>query len=454
MSATVQPAPATRPTAAFVAPVVAVFIGQLLMAVAVIPPWQNPDEPQHLLTARLVQSLGPGFVVEQELGSPEESPIVQSMARYGWWRHYQSQTPNPVPATFADGPGKVVTQYFGPPGGGSRLYYSAVSSLFDVAAIDAVLSQMYVMRVLAAAASILALLCIWSGTRHLLNQHAALGVAALAALHPQFAIVSASASPDAFVNLAGSVVWRQSAVLLTRGTTLPGLALLWLGAVAALVLRRMGAPVVAVAAVVTLVLAWREIRSKGRSPLRALAAAGALGLAVAAVTLATVPADLSRALNFLRIDPVQAVRQVAGSAAALPSFMEMLFRTFWLAAGWLRYSGPQWWQASVALLCVVAAAGLLLVRGHEKRQALMLSAAAVLVQVVAVVIYQFGILRSGPQGRYLFPVLPAVLCLIWLGWTAIVERIAEQRAAAVSLVMAVAFLNVSAWLFVIIPAFR
>jgi uncharacterized membrane protein len=76
------------------------------------------------------------------------------------------------------------------------------------------------------------------------------------------------------------------------------------------------------------------------------------------------------------------------------------------------------------------------------------------VQVVAVVIYQFGILRSGPQGRYLFPVLPAVLCLIWLGWTAIVERIAEQRAAAVSLVMAVAFLNVSAWLFVIIPAFR
>src|SRR5688572_1653910 len=99
-------------------PLLACFAAQLLVAVALIPPWQNPDEPQHLLTTRLVQTRGPEFVLESELGGPQEPPIVESMARYGWWRHYQWPTPDPLPSTFADGPATVVAQYFGPPGGG------------------------------------------------------------------------------------------------------------------------------------------------------------------------------------------------------------------------------------------------------------------------------------------------------------------------------------------------
>jgi hypothetical protein len=432
-------------------PVLACFAAQMVLAIAVIPPWQNPDEPQHLLTTRLVQTSGADFVVESAWGSAHEPPIVASMARYGWWKHYQRQTPDPLPLTFADGPAHVVAQYFGPPGGGSRLYYRAVAALFDAASIDSLLAQLYAMRALSALAALLSLWCVWNGTRRVLCDRAAAVVTACVALHPQFVFVSTSASPDAFVNLAGSIVWRQAAVLVSSGTTILDVALMWGAAIAALVLRRLGAPLLAIAAVVTAVVAWREI-ARARA-WRAVLASALVAVALIAVAALAVPTELNRSLSFIRFDPSRALSTVVANAAQLPAFIDMFFRTFWLAAGWLRYPGPFWWHLVTVAVCVTAGAGLILLAFKDRSKALWLSGIAVAIQSVAVLVYHFGILQSGPQGRYVFPVLPAIFCLVWLGWDALVGRRAHPQLAAVSLVVVMAFLNASAWVFVVLPAY-
>jgi hypothetical protein len=425
---------------------------QLILALALIPPWQNPDEPQHLMTTRLILTRGPDFVVESTWGDPSEALIVASMVRYGWWRHYGEPTPDPLPSTFAAGPAKVVGDYFGPPGGGSRLYYRAVAALFRTLGTDDVLRQLYAMRGVSAIAALLTIWCVWAGARALLDPRAALVITALVALHPQFVLVSTTASPDALVNLAGAVVWWQSALLLASGVTVASLAMLWIAAAMAFVIRRMGAPLLVVSGAVTIFVVSRDLWLKRawRSTLAAVAA-GAVLLVVAAPMLGT---DASRALGWIQFDRARALSTIAANSERLGGFFEMMFRTFWLAAGWLRYVGPPWWHAVTVALCAVAAIGLVrLVATRRHGQAFWLSIGAASLQIAAVVAYYFGILQSGPQGRYLFPVLPAIFCLLWLGWHAAVGGEKRPAFAALSLVVVMAVLNTSAWAFVILPAY-
>jgi hypothetical protein len=440
-----------RKSAPALAAIAACFVAQVVVSIAAIPPWQNPDEPQHLMTVRLTRMHGSDFVLERDLDRESERTIVESMARYDWWRHYGRSTPQPLPLTFADGPERVVAQYFGPPGGGSRLYYRAVAGLFDLGSIDRPLPQLYAMRILSALAAILSLCCIWSGTRTIVDDIGAGVVTALVVLHPQFVIVSTSASPDAFVNLAGSIVWRQAAVLVTSGTTIVDVAVMWCAALAALVLRRLGAPLLAIAAVVTAVVVCRDIARAHAWRIAAAAALAAVGvMAVAAVAL---PADVNRAVGFIRFDPSRALSTIVTNAAQLPAFVEMFYRTFWLAAGWLRYPGPPWWHAMTVAVCVTAVAGLIVEGWANRGRTLWLPVIAVGIQSVAVLAYTFGIMQFGPQGRYLFPVLPAIFCLVWLGWKALVGLQAPPRFAAASLVIIMVFLNNSAWVYVVLPAY-
>jgi hypothetical protein len=76
----------------------------------------------------------------------------------------------------------------------------------------------------------------------------------------------------------------------------------------------------------------------------------------------------------------------------------------------------------------------------------------VALQVAVLVAYYFGILGYGAQGRYLFPVLPAVFCLVWLGWTGL-TRHRHAPLVAVYLIAVMALLNMTAWTLVILPAY-
>jgi hypothetical protein len=162
-----------------------------------------------------------------------------------------------------------------------------------------------------------------------------------------------------------------------------------------------------------------------------------------------------RALESIQFDWLQSVTSTASRVDTLPRFIETMFTTFWLAAGWLRYPGPGWWHSVTLALSVIAACGVIVqsvTAPADERRLLWLPAAMVLVQVLVVVAHHFGITQTGPQGRYLFPVMAAALTLIWFGWRGWFGA-ARQPAAAVSLLGLMAFLNTTAWTLVIMPVY-
>src|SRR5688572_19574955 len=126
------------------------FVIQAALAVIVVPPWQNPDEPQHVMSVRQVLSFGAGYR-HDVLDQRAERAIIASMAEHQWWNHYGRATPVPLPQSFAEGPARVIGGYFGPPDGGSRVYYRSIAGLFRVARIDGLIPQLYIMRLLSAA---------------------------------------------------------------------------------------------------------------------------------------------------------------------------------------------------------------------------------------------------------------------------------------------------------------
>ena len=433
--------------------VLACFGAQMVVALVTVPPWQNPDEPQHLMAVRQVLAYGP-YDRFDSLEPGAERAIVASMIRYQWWEHYGRETPNPAPTSFQDGPAKVVRAYFGPPDGGSRLYYRFVASLFNAAHVEDLLAQLYVMRALSAIFAMLTLGCVWVGTQTMLDRRSALVVSAIVALQPQFVLVSTTAGPDALVNLAGGVFWWRAATLLTREVT--GLRAAWLLAagIAAFLIRRMGAPLVLVALGATAARLWPELN--GTRPRRVTTALGlsVVGVALVVIAWSLLPAEVHRAFAWIQFDPVQSITGIVSRAGGLPGFVETLFTTFWLSAGWLRYYGPAWWYGVTLVVSLVAAAGVLAPRVESvaERRARLLALAMFTLQVAVVVAFYFGILQTSPQGRYLFPVLPAIVSLLWLGWRRWFAA-HEQPGAAVSLIAIVGVLNIAAWVLVIAPAY-
>jgi hypothetical protein len=451
-----------------VAATLAALAAQLALAAAFIPPWQNPDEPQHVITVRLLMRHGPYFDIHQDRDDVGERAIVRSMAEYGWWTHYGVDVPDPVPSTFAAGPAQVVKDYFGPLGESSRLYHRGVASFFAVAGIEDVTLQMYAMRAVSMLAGLLTVLCIRAGSQIWLGDVSALVISTLAALHPQFVIVASTAGPDAIVNLASGVFWLFAVLTLSRSRIEADMGYLrrkwwpllafgcamWASAILAFQMRRIGMPLIVTAAFVTLIVVVRPaLAARRRSVLT-----GALFATCAAALLATatgmIDSDgLTRAGRWIQIDPAQSVATFLERLNELPRFVSGVFQSFWLAVGWLRHFGPASWYDAIAVVSIVSGIGVLIPRsssGHRTMTAL--AGVMVAVQVGAVVALYFGILRQGAQGRYLFPVLPAILSLLWIGWSGWFGP-QYHRVAAILLVCLMAVFNAAAWVAVIVPAY-
>jgi hypothetical protein len=443
---------AVSPPQAGASAVAVCFTAQLLVALVIIPPWQHPDEPQHVMNVRLHLEWGPRFSYGLA-DEASERAIVGSMAASGWWRHYQRETPEPVPKSFASGPANVVGTYFGPPGG-PQVYYRAVARLFRVAGVGDLLAQLYVMRALSALAGVLTLACAWSAVRQMLDARAAVVVTAALALLPQHVLASTSASPDAAVNLAGAIVWWQSAALITSRTAALPLAWVWIAAIAAFLTRRVGVPLIAIAAGITLtVVVWR-MWNGGRAARRAAGTVLAI-VVLAAVTRAMLAWDFYYAIDWAEFDLWRAAQTTVANAGRLPAFLWMTFTSFWLRAGWLRYPAPDWWYFLAAAVTATALTGFFRTTNlvATPRRLLLLMATMILVQFAALLVYYFGWVQAGPQGKYLFPMLPPIMTLVWLGWRRWFAAPEHQPTAAVALVAILAFMNVTGWVLVIMPAY-
>jgi len=428
------------------------LVCQLLLAFALIPPWQQPDEPTHLARAEFQKNR---LLAASGYGHPaREDEILISMARYDFWVHRGMVTPATIPKNFEASGQYVAVPVLTVerPPAFSLVTGRVLSWLPRLTLIE----DLYAMRVLSAALAILTLFVAWLTAHRTLAPSAAAMIACLLALHPQFAIISAAATPDAMVNLLGACVWWQAACGVADRRVLLALALMWTAAVAAAAVDRMGVPLVAVASIVSLVATVRRASLRRPWMMFGTSTAVFVILALAALVAALAAFGGSYALGHV----------FAGGWAPVPGaitwdrfvrFTWRLHEGWWYALGWGRYPPPVWWSAISAALTLAAVVGVGrrlfgdAILDRRTRTLLVLAAISIAIQLAAVY-WTFFRMGRGAQGRYLFPFLVPSLILLWVGIEAWVPRSRRMYAAA-ALIFLFALLDAAGWILVVIPAY-
>lgn len=421
----------------------------MLVALALIPPWQQPDEATHVARVELERSQ-----IALLDGTPDparEGEILQSMARYDWWEHRdrRSETPTVIPKNFSStGYGVAVpAQSFA----GPTAYTLVTGRLLSWIPRLTIVEDLYILRTLSAVFGLLTLWVAWLGARECLGTLGGVTVTALLALHPQFAVVATSAAADGLTNLFGACVWWQAVLALKGDRALLPLAGVWLAAIAAASTDRMGVPLLAIALVVSVVVVAQRTHRTAR-----LAAFIFAGLALVAAAWALNSAGETYGLasaftqNWL---PVPSAR----SWDFFARFTSFVHQSWWFSLGWVRYAPPSWWAMVVVALTAIAAVGTgwqLIGSGVFDAQRRTLIAVAVIgigLQVSAVywTYFRFG---RGAQGKSLFPVMVPCLVLLWAGIETWVPPPRRVHAAA-ALVLLLALLDAAAWGLVAIPAY-
>src|SRR5688572_23962229 len=67
-----------------------VLLSRMALSLAIVPPWQQPDEPIHVAIAEVWRSRITG---EGTSDRGREAEIIDSMIRHHWWRHYEKPLP-------------------------------------------------------------------------------------------------------------------------------------------------------------------------------------------------------------------------------------------------------------------------------------------------------------------------------------------------------------------------
>jgi hypothetical protein len=431
--------------AALLAVAMAILLSRMLLSALLVPPWQQPDEPIHVSAAEVWRSRISG---DDAGDRGRQADIIDSMIRHDWWQHYrQPLPPGPQPTRFV-GTGVVFqaiglepeSSSYAPP------YYASIGWLLSLAPRGAVERDLYVMRVVSMAFAVGTLWVAFVGSRLALDGLGAATVTGLLAVHPQFAIVSTTAAPDAVVNFAGAVLWWQTLSALRQAHYLRSLGFVWLAAVAAATVDRMGIALIPMAFIVTVVVTAERLR------LRHAVAVVVLTVLAMVVAVAALPAIRS---------PIQ----ISFREAVVPSsfgdaldytwrFTTFLFTSWWYSLGWGRYSAPQWWVIAVAVITAVATIGVAwrsLPRAGATRTVTIV-AVANLVCLLCALGWVFLRVRVGAQGRYLFPAIVPTLTLVSLGTLAWLPARMRQF-GSVSLVAAVTVLDLLAWILVAVPAY-
>jgi len=420
-----------------------ILLFHFLVALAVVPPWQHPDEPVHLLFSRILAGQT-SFDLSQRTDPVLEREIVASMAEHGWWRHYGRPVPDSLPPDLTRVGLAVVDS-------GPTTYYVLAAILLRTLGVDTLLGQLHALRWLSALLGVLTLWCGWAGTRRLFGLFAADVTVLAVALLPQFALASTAAGPGALVTFCGAVVWRQAGPLLA-GEHRAGV-LVWLAAGVAAVSKREGLPLLAMAAVVTLFSVAR-IRIEPGLPRRVLRAAGVAAVLSLLVTvfLQEEVVRISDTLPRLLDRPMDPESR---SWAYFRRFSVTLLDSAWLYGGWMRYPAPTPWMMTVRLLVIVSGGGLmwLIWRGGWRPHWRPVAVAVLFVAIQGAAIYVVHFrLHIGPQGRYLFPVLFPAMAVFWVGlrswWST-----RTWPLVATALVVILLLLDLTGWGTLLIPTY-
>lgn len=172
--------------------VLVIFVIRLALALGSVPPWQNPDEPQHVMAVWFAGGHDPS----PDAVARMEGAVIESMARHRWWELVGESTPSPLPVRFADDEALEERWIAMPRSDG--LYYAVASA---VCAAPSPEDTLEAARRLSAAAGLGVVVLAMAIGRSLLASWTGVGVGAVLALHPQFLVVATTASADAFIAL-------------------------------------------------------------------------------------------------------------------------------------------------------------------------------------------------------------------------------------------------------------
>lgn len=422
------------------------LVVQLACALLIIPPWQNPDEPRHFTTVRIL--MRHGAIRSAEMTDPEiEREILASLRRHDWWRLYHRPDPDPPPRRFIE-----VQSIEAPVVWGPSAYYHAARWLLRTLRTEDLLTQFYVLRFLSALLGVLTVWCVFRATSLACGRPAPVGVTALLALHPQFLIASTTVGPASLVNLCGALVWWQGTRLLVARPAVMPFLVMWAAVALAFFSLRLGLTLVGAATVLSVLSFWYWRRRDAR--LVVTLSWGAAVCAAAAIAVAY----FARSSVAIIVDYALADFRAPGEPfdwAYFGRFTRFLFDSSWLVAGWVQYPAPREILNGMLAVVVFAAIGLVpAVRRPDSGTTRVVLAAAgllVLLQVAAVYLVYFR-LHAGPHGRHLLPVIGPALLLLWagfLGWW----RKPSQPAAGLALLTIGALFNVVGWLVVLVPAY-
>jgi hypothetical protein len=434
---------------------------RLVLALALIPPWQQPDEPTHVAYVELQRHHGARPDAASD--PARETEILRSLVAYDWWEHRAVgfTPPTPMPERFSELGrigglrGRVAVDVIDTPN--PPLFHGVVAQFLRWLPSRSVVADMYTLRAISAILGMLTLWVAWRAAREWLGEAGGLTVALLLALHPQFALVATSASPDGAANFFAACAWWAAVAAVSRERIVLPLAALWGAAIAAAVADRVGVPLVGLALVASLAAVVTRVPRQARWPTRttiAVVLGSAVMLAAGAWGLAAFGSSYGIGYVFSRgLVPVPG----AMTWDSFVGFTWILHRSWWHAIGWGRYAPPAWWVLTATLITAAAVAGLgrTLRAGdigdRRTRMLFAVGAAGVAIQLAAIYWTYFR-MDNGAQGRYLFPMLVPSLVLLWIGISAWVPPERRMHAAA-ALVLLFGALDLTAWGVVAIPAY-
>lgn len=420
---------------------------------AVIPPWQHPDEPQHFAAVRAIAQ-APRLDLTLRTAPAVEREISVSMAASAWWRHVGQPDPQDADRVFWGDPylakSGVLGVLYAPP-----VYYAIVGGGVRLGGLTDLMVQLRAAREVSALFGLLTLWAVWAGTRRLFGSaEIAAGASGLLAVHPQFVLAATAANPDSLVNLLAAIIYWQFASIVTGQRVSLSFGVLLVAALLATFTKRIGAPVLVMAGVAAV---WLLVTAMRRSR-RLLAASGALVAlaAAAAIWLAwSGGPEVARLASEWRRATSAPVEADPLSPVFLWTFTTTLVRSCWLWFGWMAYPAPWEWMIVPWIVTggAIGGAAIALVRGRDPvvRRGLIVAGLFVAVQVAAVLVTFYARGRLA-QGRYLFPAIGPWLVLVWIGvaqwWPARLRRWSGPL-----LVAAFALLDFTGWWLYIVPTY-
>ena len=400
-----------------------------LVYLALTPPWQAPDEPQHFQYVRfLLDERRLPTWRDATVDTPLTEEVRQSMLRFDFWTWRDHAT---APSTLEY---RIALSH--PP-----LYYGlAAVALAPFAALD-VTAQLYIVRLFSLALTSLTVWIAYQTMRSLFPDAPALGVAAplFIALLPMHAFIGSSINNDVLAEVtAAAVIWLLVETF-RRGLTWQRGVWLVVALAAAMLAKRTTLFLLPLAALTVLVASPPRSR-------RWLVVAGVLAtliaLAIALQYPGSYPGDLLKTAGRVARFP------------ALPGLPELalwgalLFTTFWGNFGWATVQLDAAWYGLLLIVTAASGAGWVKLAWHWRRSAPALApwqrrACAMCALAVLLILAQTAgqILAGGihQQARYLFPAMaPVALCLV-LGWGAWIPGPWQGRALGLGAALLVIF---------------